>query len=154
MKIRVSHILKTLAVLLFIGGICSLFIKQPIKPITHKQKELYSSTLYQYLDKSGKEKKAWVTSIRNNKDNTSDIVVKFFDEYGQTKEAFIPLIKVKFNEGDFVDILYNVNAPEQARILPDAETVYNWPLLGWCLSIGVVLYWLGMFRQKVSGGIE
>lgn len=154
MKIRVSHILKALAVLLFIGGIFALFIKQPIKPITHNQKELYNSSLYQYLAKSGKEKKAWVSSIKNNKDNTSNIIVKFFDEYGQTKEAFISFVKVKYNEGDFVDILYNVNAPSQARILPQAETVYNWPLFGWCISIGIVLYWLGAFRQKVSGGIE
>lgn len=154
MKIRVSHILKTLAVLLFIGGAFSLFIKQPIKSTTYQQKELYNSPIYQYLAKSGKEKKAWVSTVIHNKDDTNNIVVKFFDEQGKTIEAYIPLIKVNHNVGDFVDILYNTNNPEQARILPRSETAYNWPLFGWCVSIGIILYWLGALRQKVSGGIE
>lgn len=154
MKIRISHILKVLAVLLFVGGVLGLFIKLPIKPINQQQKELYASSLYQYLEHSGKERKAWVVSVNQSKDNIDNVIVKFFDEQGKTVEAYIPLVKQKYSEGDFLDILYNVHAPTQVRPLPSSETSLNWPLLGWGVSLGIVLYWLGSFRQKVSGGIE
>lgn len=154
MKIRVSHILKAVALLLLVGSVFALFIKQPIKPINFKQKELYSSSLYQFLAKSGKERKGWVSFIKGNKDETHDISVRFFNDQGQTVEAYIPMIKVQYNEGDFVDILYNPNNTREARLAPSMEASLNWSLFGWCFSIGIALYWLGSFRQKVSGGIE
>lgn len=154
MKARVSHILKGVAILLIIGGVISLFFTIPIRPKSFEQRQLYESATYQQLAKTGVATKAIVMTVIINKDTLTNLVVKFFLQDGTRTEAYIPLTKVRYSEADLVNIVYDLNNPSLARIAPAEEQTLNWPLFGWFMVLGIILFWSGSFRHKVSGGLE
>lgn len=154
MKARVSHILKGVAILLIIGGVISLFFTIPIRPKSFEQRQLYESATYQQLAKTGVATKAIVMKVITNKDTLTNLVVKFFLRDGTRTEAYIPLTKVAYSEADLVNIVYDLNNPSLARIAPAEEETLNWSLFGWFAVLGIILFWLGSIRHKVSGGLE
>lgn len=154
MKARVSHLLIGVAVLLIIVGIISLFFTVPMRPKSFEQRQLYDSATYQNLAKTGVATKAIVTAVIPDKDSITNLMVKFFLQDGTRVEAYIPLTKVTYSEADLVNVVYDLNNPNSARIAPAEEQTLNWPLFGWFISIGIILFWLGSVRRKVSGGLE
>lgn len=140
--------------LLMIIGIIVLFNAKPIPFTSFEQKQLYESNLYQHLEKIGIATRAIVSSAIKQTESTTNLWVKFFTRDGQSTQAYIPLTKQPHHEGDLINIIYNPENAQQARIAPREEMQLNWPLFGWCLVIGLTLFWLGYFRYKISGGIE
>lgn len=154
MKTRISHLLKAVGILLVIVGVVALFITKPMRFSSFEQRKLYESSIYQQLEKSGVATRAVVSAVISEPEASTNLLVKFFTQEGKGSEAYIMLTKVAYNEGDLVNIVYNPENTQQARIAPKEEMELNWPLFGWCTVIGGMLFWLGSFRQKVSGGLE
>lgn len=154
MKARVSHLLKAVGILLVIIAIMALFITKPMRFSSFEQRKLYESSTYQQLEKSGVATRAVVSAVIKEPEASTNLLVKFFTQEGKGSEAYILLTKVSYNEGDLVNIVYNPENTQQARIAPNEEMELNWPLFGWCMVIGGMLFWLGSFRHKVSGGLE
>ena len=153
MKIRVSDILKLIAVLFFITGLFLLWKGHPIKPTSIDQTKLYESPMYLFLASDGEKTKAWVTSV-DNVSHKTNIVINFFTNEGVVTEAKIYDIKVNYIVGDFVSILYNPQKTNEARIKPSDERSLGWSDFGWCFIMGFMLYLIGYVRNKKSAGLE
>ncbi|MFD1259769.1 DUF3592 domain-containing protein [Entomomonas asaccharolytica] len=154
MKARVSHLLQAVGILFMIIAMVSLFISKPMRFSSFEQRKLYESTIYQQLEEAGIATKAVVSAVINESELARNLLVKFFTQEGKRAEAYILLTKIAYNEGDLVNIVYNPENTQQARIAPKEEMELNWPLFGWCMVMGIILFWLGHFRYKVSGGLE
>lgn len=154
MKIRVSHILQLIAVLFFIAGVFFLWKGHPAKATSYEQAELYKSPLYSYLVVEGKPTKAWVIDVDKQSKGAINLYVNFFTENKALVKATIYNVKVRYESGEFINILYSASNPQQVRLDPAAEISLGWAHFGWCMIVGFALFLAGSVRRKKSGGLE
>lgn len=150
----VSRLLRVVGVLSILGAAIAVFFPIPIKASDYSQEQLYASELYQYLDKQGVEARAFVANVIPDKANTDSLVVSFFDTKGKRTQARISMVKVKHNHGDLVNVVFDPERPHYAKLAAYDELQMNWGLVGWLVVMGVMLFWIGAHRSRVSGGIE